>query len=113
MERQVKWQKAICQMAKRQKSACLSVLSILMVAGSGQNLPAQTVQDTLAPQQLREITVQDKANNFTNTNLRGVENFGIYSGKKTEVVSLANLTANVSTNNPRQIYGRVTGLNIW
>ncbi len=100
-------------MAKRQSLACLSVLSILVVAGSGQNLPAQTVQDTLAPQQLREITVQDKANNFTNTNLRGVENFGIYSGKKTEVVSLANLTANVSTNNPRQIYGRVTGLNIW
>lgn len=81
--------------------ACQSVCS--------QSAPAHT----LAPQQLREVTVQDKAGGFTNTTLRGVENFGIYSSKKTEVVSLSNLTANVSTNNPRQIYGRVTGLNIW
>jgi len=111
MERQVKRQKATINEAKDLIFAGLQVFSICFIAV--QNLPAQTVQDTLAPQQLREITVQDKASNFTNTNLRGVENFGIYSGKKTEVVSLANLTANVSTNNPRQIYGRVTGLNIW
>lgn len=78
-----------------------------------QTLFAQPVPDTLAPQQLREVTVQDKGSDFIHTSLRGVENFGIYSGKKTEVVSLANLTANVSTNNPRQIYGRITGLNIW
>ncbi len=111
MERAIKRQKANIKKAKGQIFAGLQVFVICFIAV--QSLPAQTVQDTLAPQQLREITVQDKANNFTNTTLRGVENFGIYSGKKTEVVSLANLTANVSTNNPRQIYGRVTGLNIW
>ena len=74
---------------------------------------AQTPQDTLSPQQLREVTVQEKAREFAAGSMRGVENFGIYSGKKTEVVSLSNLCANVSTNNARQIYSRITGLNIW
>ena len=111
MEREVKRQNAKKQRVKGQDLFGLQVLSILLM--TGHNLYAQPVYDTLAPQQLREVTVQDKGSNFTNTTLRGVENFGIYSGKKTEVVTLANLTANVSTNNPRQIYGRVTGLNIW
>jgi Fe(3+) dicitrate transport protein len=47
------------------------------------------------------------------TRLASVENFGLQEGKKTEVVLVSNLTANLATNNPRQLYGRVTGLNIW
>ena len=73
----------------------------------------QTPQDSLSPQQLREVTVQEKAQEFATGAMRGVENFGIYTGKKTEVISLSNLCANVSTNNARQIYSRITGLNIW
>lgn len=76
-------------------------------------LLAQTAADSLAPQQLREVTIQDQGDIFANSAMRGVENFSIYKGKKTEVISLSNLTANVATNNPRQIYGRITGLNIW
>lgn len=65
-------------------------------------------------QHLREVVVSERSDHaFASAHLRGVENFGIYSGKKTEVVALAEVTANAATNNPRQIYGRVTGLNIW
>lgn len=37
----------------------------------------------------------------------------IYAGKKTERIDLASITANTATNNPRQIYASVAGLNIW
>lgn len=55
------------------------------------------------------IYVNDKAA----TQLRQVEGTAIYAGKKTEVINMGNITANLSTNNSRQIYARVAGLNIW
>ncbi|HVU57659.1 MAG TPA: TonB-dependent receptor [Puia sp.] len=45
--------------------------------------------------------------------LRDVEGTAIYAGKKTEVVILKDLIANKATNNSRQVYARVAGLNIW
>lgn len=68
-------------------------------------------QDTL--QTLKEVTIEADADAFGASRMRNVENFGIYAGKKTEVVELDKITANASTNNPRQVFGRVTGLNIW
>lgn len=53
--------------------------------------------------------VNDKAA----TQLRQVEGTAIYAGKKTEVINMANINANLSTNNARQIYARIAGLNIW
>lgn len=94
---------------KRQEAKGLIAFALLITHWAW----AQTPQDSLSPQQLREVTVQEKAREFATGSMRGVENFGIYSGKKTEVVSLSNLCANVSTNNARQIYSRITGLNIW
>ncbi|MEL6356484.1 MAG: TonB-dependent receptor plug domain-containing protein, partial [Bacteroidota bacterium] len=45
--------------------------------------------------------------------LRAVEGTAIYAGRKSEVVDLSKLTINRATNNPRQIYATVTGLNIY
>ncbi len=45
--------------------------------------------------------------------LRAVENMGIYEGKKSEVIIIDKLVANLATNNARQVYARVAGLNIW
>ena len=45
--------------------------------------------------------------------LGSVEGVGIYEAKKTEVVELSELTANLSTNNARQALAKVAGLNIW
>ncbi|MVM30823.1 TonB-dependent receptor plug domain-containing protein [Spirosoma sp. HMF4905] len=65
-------------------------------------------QETLA-----EVTVTDKQSDFGFTRMRGVESMGIYEGKKSEVIIPEQLVANLSTNNARQIYARVAGLNIW
>ena len=62
---------------------------------------------------LNEVTVRDQQSDFGFTRMRGVESMGIYEGKKTEVIIPDQLVANLSTNNARQIYARVAGLNIW
>jgi len=50
---------------------------------------------------------------FGITRLRSVEGTAIYEGKKSEVVVLDDIVANQATNNPRQVFARITGLNIW
>jgi Fe(3+) dicitrate transport protein len=62
---------------------------------------------------LNEVMVSEKKTDFGFSRLRGVENMGIYEGKKSEVINPDQLVANLSTNNARQIYARVAGLNIW
>jgi Fe(3+) dicitrate transport protein len=62
---------------------------------------------------LDEVVVTDQQGNFGLTKMRAVENFGIYEGKKSEVILTDQLVANVATNNARQVYSRVAGLNIW
>ncbi len=50
---------------------------------------------------------------FALRSLRKVEGTAIYAGKKSEVVILDQLTANLAANAPRQIYSQVVGLNIY
>jgi Fe(3+) dicitrate transport protein len=50
---------------------------------------------------------------FALRKLREVEGTAIYAGKKSEVVVLDNLTANLASGNARQIYAQVVGLNIY
>lgn len=45
--------------------------------------------------------------------LKAVEGTAIYEAKKSEVIILDDITANLATNNSRQIYSKVPGLNIW
>ena len=75
----------------------------------------QFVKLALTPreQTLKEVEVTDVKADFGFTRMRAVENMGIYEGKKTEVILPAQLTANTATNNARQVYARVAGLNIW
>ncbi len=62
---------------------------------------------------LQEVVVTEQQTAFGNNRMRAVEGMGIYEGKKTEVIVLNQLTANLSTNNARQVFSRVPGLNIW
>ncbi|WP_460912388.1 TonB-dependent receptor domain-containing protein [Spirosoma areae] len=83
---------------------------ITTIAGRDQHVLIQVVSrlETLA-----EVTVTDKQSDFGFTRMRGVEGLGIYEGKKSEVIIPEQLVANLATNNARQIYARVAGLNIW
>ncbi len=65
-------------------------------------------------EQLKNVTVQAKReNHFGMTRLSAVEGMGIYEGKKSEVLNMEDIIANKATNNARQVYGRISGLNIW
>jgi len=50
---------------------------------------------------------------FALKQLKKVEGTAIYAGKKTEVVLLEGITGNLASNNTRQIYSQVVGLNIY
>lgn len=75
----------------------------------------KTVRVFLSPRvnTLEEVVITDARTTFGFTRLRSVENSGIYEGKKTEVIVPDQLIANTATNNARQVYSRVAGLNIW
>lgn len=65
-------------------------------------------------QKLDSVTVTAKDDKNTGfTRLRDVEGTSIYAGKKTEVIVLKDVIANKATNNSRQVYSKVAGLNIW
>ncbi|MDZ7773603.1 MAG: TonB-dependent receptor [Balneolaceae bacterium] len=60
------------------------------------------------------ITVGDRRQQaFGLERLRSVEGTAIYEAKKNEVVVMEDLAANLATNNNRQVFARVAGLNIW
>jgi Fe(3+) dicitrate transport protein len=64
--------------------------------------------------ELKTIEVKAQQNgNFSLTKLNNVDGFGIYAAKKSEKILLDNLVANLATNNARQVYKGIAGLNIW
>lgn len=65
------------------------------------------------PKMLDEVIVTEKKTDFGFGHLRAVQDMGIYEGKKSEVIIPEQLVANLATNNARQIYSRVAGLNIY
>ncbi len=71
---------------------------------------------TLAPlsKDLAGVTIsEDSGDDFTMTPLRAVEGTAIYASKKTEVIQLKDVTANLASNRARQVFAQVAGLNIW
>jgi Fe(3+) dicitrate transport protein len=66
-----------------------------------------------ATKELHTVTVSDRKNNNGFTHLRNVEGMAIYAGRKSEVIVIDSLVANLATNNARQVYAKVAGLNIY
>jgi len=65
-------------------------------------------------QQLNDVNIKaDKEKTFGITRLKAVEGTTINAGKKSEVVVMNDIVANKASNNTRQIYSKVAGLNIW
>jgi Fe(3+) dicitrate transport protein len=62
---------------------------------------------------LKEVTVTAKKSENASGRMGDVVGTAINAGKKTEIINLKNINANLATNNTRQIYARVPGLNIW
>jgi Fe(3+) dicitrate transport protein len=62
---------------------------------------------------LSEVVIKNKQTESVSGKLRDVDGTAIYAGKKTELINLRNVNANLAANNTRQIYARIPGLNIW
>ncbi len=79
----------------------------------GKDLTLDFTLDSLY-QELQSVTIAaGKDNAFGITRLRPVEGVAIYASKKSEVIVLEDVTANLATNNARQVFAKVAGLNIW
>lgn len=78
------------------------------VPASSAKLDVNLQKNTLA-----EVVVTNSKEETVSGKLRDVVGTAIYAGKKTEIIQLKNLNANLASNNTRQIYARVPGLNIW
>ena len=63
--------------------------------------------------ELNEVDVSNKKDPFALKKLKDIEGTSIYAGKKTEVVVVENTNASLALNNARQLYKRVSGLNIY
>lgn len=62
---------------------------------------------------LTEVQVVSPRTLTVSGRLRDIEGTSVYAGKKTELIQMNNINANLATNNTRQIYARIPGLNIW
>ncbi|RYZ51342.1 MAG: TonB-dependent receptor, partial [Sphingobacteriales bacterium] len=82
---------------------CLMVCLGLSLSLSGWS------QDTTV---LKEVKVVDKSNADFGS-MSQVDGMRVTAGKKSEVILLDGLTVNKATNNTRQVYGKVAGLNIF
>ena len=80
---------------------------------SNQDLYRKYVADTIVHQMnVVEINATNQET-FGISRLADVEGAAIYAGKKTEVIEMKDVIANTATNNPRQIFARIAGLNIF
>jgi Fe(3+) dicitrate transport protein len=63
---------------------------------------------------LNEVKIETKKDNsFGISRLNQIEGTAIYAGKKSEVITIADVNGNTAANNSRQIFAKVAGLNIW
>lgn len=69
------------------------------------------LQFPLAWAQLEAVEITDIADQ--QAWMRQVEGTSVFAARKCELIRLDDLAANLSTNNARQVFNRVAGLNIW
>ncbi len=70
-------------------------------------------KDTTHITVLDSVRIHAAAPTFGIIRLKDVDGAAIYAGKKSEVIIVKDLTANTATNNSRQIYSKIAGLNIY
>lgn len=78
------------------------------------NLNIYNISLQLSSELMSEVQLSDKIQ--TNQNLirlNAIEGTSIYAAKKNEVILIENSMGNKATNNSRQLYSKVPGLNIW
>ena len=71
-------------------------------------------QDTSRVKTVQDIYIRELLGRSTDmTRLPNIQGTDIFAGKKNEVINLGASTADLSTNNSRQLFNKVPGLSIW
>ncbi|MEN9399343.1 MAG: hypothetical protein RL632_444 [Bacteroidota bacterium] len=91
-------------------SLFISAVHVLSAQVSAAVLEDSTRKDSLKTAEIGEVTIFQKKSIFFLPKTLGTL---IYAGKKTEIIQLDQSSADLSTNNVRQIFSRVPGLSIW
>ena len=79
----------------------------------GGDLELNVEMDKLS-REMTEVAVLDQKDEFFSIKrLREVEGTSIFAGKKNEVIAMDLVLANTAANNPRQVYAKISGLNIF
>lgn len=76
------------------------------------NLNAQ-VKDTLLTQEAPEVQIRAERPRMQLEMMEHVHGMTLTAGKKNEIITMANSGADLSSNNTRQIFGRVPGVSVW
>ncbi len=84
-----------------------------LTLGAGQSAGLRIVLRPLSRDLSAVTVVAEARRREALSRLRAVEGTAIYAGKKTEVVTLDALTVNLASNQARQIYAEIAGLNIY
>lgn len=69
--------------------------------------------DTIKSTTLSEILIKEQKNSHDIERMPELKDNAIYAGKKTEVINLEKINADLSINNTRQIFSKVPGIHIW
>ncbi len=87
----------------------VSEIEVVVNGPTIQNVQLERLSESLS----EVVLIQERQRVFALKSLKKVEGTAIYAGKKSEVVLMDQLVANVAANNPRQVYSQVVGLNIY
>jgi len=88
----------------------VNILSVLIILSSKSFAQSP---DSLKGIHLSEIQIIEDQSKNEMGRLPEIQGMTIYSGKKNEVIKVNTLDADLSTNNPRQVFGKVPGVTIW
>ncbi len=88
------------------------LILLLIIASVSHKIHAQQ-KDTSKIVTLDEIIINENKSVFGMERMPDMKDNVIYAGKKTEVIQLDKLNADLSTNNTRQVFAKVPGVSIW
>jgi Fe(3+) dicitrate transport protein len=89
-----------------------TVLFVAIVLGTI-NVSFAQEEDTLATKRLNEVVIRSQRTGGQITRMRPIQGTNIWSGKKNEVIQVANMDANLAEKTGRQIFAKVPGVFVY
>jgi Fe(3+) dicitrate transport protein len=89
------------------------IVAIILICLSSFSVMRAQRTDTTKAVDLNEVVIEEYESAGGMERMPEVKDNAIYAGKKTEVIQMDKINADLSTNNTRQVFGKVPGMSIW